>query len=97
MAKATQLLPELLAGVRRTFPPGSPQLARQLASLGRSLLDAKAFNDAEPLLHECLAIREKTQPEDWLKLQRSVYAGRRCWARRNTPPPSRCSWRATRG
>ena len=30
-----------------------------------SLLQAKAFTEAEPLLRECLAIREKTQPDLW--------------------------------
>ena len=29
------------------------------------LLSAKAFDQAEPLLRECLAIREKTQPDVW--------------------------------
>jgi hypothetical protein len=29
------------------------------------LLQAHAFADAEPLLRECLAIREKTIPNDW--------------------------------
>jgi hypothetical protein len=30
-----------------------------------SMLQAKAFTDAEPLLRKCLAIREKTQPDLW--------------------------------
>ncbi len=32
---------------------------------GRSLLQAHAFTEAEPLLRECLAIHEKTQPNAW--------------------------------
>jgi hypothetical protein len=30
-----------------------------------ALLQLKAYADAEPILRECLAIREKTQPDVW--------------------------------
>ena len=30
-----------------------------------SLIEVKAFIQAEPLLRECLAIREKKEPDDW--------------------------------
>ena len=33
--------------------------------IASSLLEAKAFAEAEPLLRECLAIREKKEPDDW--------------------------------
>jgi eukaryotic-like serine/threonine-protein kinase len=33
--------------------------------LGLDLLHQKKWTDAEPLLRECLAIREKTQPDAW--------------------------------
>jgi hypothetical protein len=36
-----------------------------IARSGLSLLKANAFTDAEALLRECLAIREKTQPDAW--------------------------------
>ena len=36
-----------------------------MASFGRALFASKDFTRAEPLLRECLAIREKTQPDDW--------------------------------
>src|SRR5262249_13569121 len=42
-----------------------PELAGQLATLGLMLLGEKAWDEAEPLLRECLAIREKTQPDAW--------------------------------
>ena len=34
-------------------------------SFSLMLLQVKAYADAEPLLRECLAIREKTQPDLW--------------------------------
>jgi hypothetical protein len=40
-------------------------LAGQLASFGRLLIHAKAFADAELVLRESLAIREKSLPEVW--------------------------------
>jgi tetratricopeptide (TPR) repeat protein len=36
-----------------------------LVQLGDILLKQKKFNDAEPLLRQCLTIREKKQPDDW--------------------------------
>ncbi len=63
--KAAAMAKELLADVRMQFSEESPQLAGQLASIGASLLQAKAFTQAEPLLRECLAIREKTQADEW--------------------------------
>ena len=38
--------------------------------------DATAWAEAEPLLRECLAIREKTQPDGWTDVQHAVDAGR---------------------
>ncbi len=55
---------ELLADARLTLPKDSPQLAERLAVFGGSLLEVKAFAEAEPLLRECLAIREKKEPDD---------------------------------
>jgi len=64
-ADAARLIEELLADGRQQLPKDSPQLAGQLAQFGRSLLEAKAFTEAEPLLREALAIREKAQPDAW--------------------------------
>jgi hypothetical protein len=64
-AEAAKLVPELLADVRKVHPKRSLQPAGMLALLGQSLLQAHAFLDAEPLLRECVAIREKTQPDAW--------------------------------
>jgi eukaryotic-like serine/threonine-protein kinase len=64
-AQAAQLVAELLAEVRKQLPADSPQLAGTLAPLGMSLIQANAFAEAQALLRECLAIREKTQPDAW--------------------------------
>src|SRR5262249_6153642 len=50
---------------RKQFPVDSSQLAGALVGAGQSLLDAKAYADAEPLLREALALREKTIPNIW--------------------------------
>ena len=63
--QAVALAKELLAAARTQLPRESPQFAGQLAETALALLQVKAFTDAEPLLRESLAIREKTQPDDW--------------------------------
>jgi tetratricopeptide (TPR) repeat protein len=64
-AEAAALVKELLAEARKTLPKESAQLAAMLSQLGLTLLQVKAFTDAEPLLRECLAIREQKQPQAW--------------------------------
>jgi tetratricopeptide (TPR) repeat protein len=64
-AEAAKLKTELLADARKQLPKDSPQLAKMLAPIGLYLLQAHAFTEAEALLRECLAIREKTQPDAW--------------------------------
>ena len=64
-AKLADLLQEQLAEARKTLPKDSPELAGMLAQIGLSLLQQKKWTEAEPLLRECLAIREKTQPDVW--------------------------------
>jgi tetratricopeptide (TPR) repeat protein len=63
--KAAALAKNLPADARKQLPKESPQLAGQLAPMALSMLQAKAFAEAESLLRECLAIREKTQPDEW--------------------------------
>jgi eukaryotic-like serine/threonine-protein kinase len=58
------LLQQLLKA-RKALPKDSPQLAGLLAQIGSRLLEQKKWTEAEPLLRECLAIREKTQPDVW--------------------------------
>jgi tetratricopeptide (TPR) repeat protein len=64
-AQAIALAQEMAPEIRRNYPKDSPQLAARLAQLGLSMLQAKAFTQAEPLLRDCLAIREKAQPNAW--------------------------------
>jgi serine/threonine protein kinase/tetratricopeptide (TPR) repeat protein len=63
--QATALVLDMLSEYRHALPKDSPALAGQLASLSLCLLKAKAFSEAEPLLRECLATREKNEPNDW--------------------------------
>ena len=63
--KLAKLIQEQLAEARKTLPKDSPELARLLGQLGLSFLQQKKWTEAEPLLRECLAIREKSQPDDW--------------------------------
>ena len=63
--QAANLTKELVADARTECLKESPQLAGQLAPIALLLLQANAFTEAEPLLRECLSIREKTQPDEW--------------------------------
>jgi serine/threonine protein kinase len=64
-AKIANLLLEHLPEARKALPKDSPQLAGLLAQIGLGLLEQKKWAEAEPLLRECLSIREKTQPDAW--------------------------------
>lgn len=55
-----------LPQARQALPKESPQLAGVLAQIGLGLLEANQGAQAEPLLRECLAIREKTLPDLWV-------------------------------
>ena len=54
-----------LAVVKERSGADSLPYADVLAPLGLNLLQQKKWADAEPVLRECLAIREKTQPDAW--------------------------------
>jgi tetratricopeptide (TPR) repeat protein len=64
-AEAKKLIDEVLADTRQSLPKESPELGGMLAQFGLSLLEMKGYTESEPLLRECLAIREKTQPDVW--------------------------------
>ena len=60
------LAKELLADAAHgSCPRKAPSLPGSWHRSALLLLQAKAFTEAEPLLRECLAIREKTQPDEW--------------------------------
>ena len=64
-ARVADLLKEQLAEARKTLPKDSPELGGLLAEIGMSLLRQQRWTEAEPLLRENLAIREKSQPDVW--------------------------------
>jgi tetratricopeptide (TPR) repeat protein len=64
--KLADLLLEQLSEARKALPKDSPQLAGVLAQISRGLLQQKKWAEAEPLLRECLGIREKAQPDLWV-------------------------------
>ncbi len=72
LASLMQQLPE----ARKALPKDSPQLAGLLAQIGLGLQQEKKWTEAEPLLRECLAIREKAQPDEWTTFNtRSLLGG----------------------
>jgi serine/threonine protein kinase len=75
-AEAAALLQRLLADAHRSLPKDGPQLAEILAKYGSILLRAKAFGEAEPLLRECLAIREAAEPDAWTTFYTRSLLGR---------------------
>ena len=50
---------------RGTLPKDSRELAGQLAVFSQTLLELKAWDEAEPLIREALTIREAKEPDDW--------------------------------
>jgi eukaryotic-like serine/threonine-protein kinase len=63
--KAELLQRDRLPLIKKKSGGESVAYARALASLGGTLLNQQQWTEAEPLLRECLAIREKTQPDLW--------------------------------
>ena len=64
-ARVVALTREMIAAARATLPKDSPELARQLASFGWTLLYLKQWDEADPVIREALTIREKVQPDAW--------------------------------
>jgi tetratricopeptide (TPR) repeat protein len=63
--KLAGLIKEQVAEARGTLLAGSPQLAGTLAQAGSTLIGMKAWTDAEPILRECLVIRQAKEPDAW--------------------------------
>lgn len=70
-----KLVPELLASARTELPKNGKQIASVLSSCGRGFLALKAWTDAEPVLRECLTIREKLEADDWRTFNTSSMLG----------------------
>jgi eukaryotic-like serine/threonine-protein kinase len=64
--KLVTLSAEQSKSARARLAKETPALANELAAIGKNLHDVNKWAEAEPLLEECLAIREKTQPNHWL-------------------------------
>jgi serine/threonine protein kinase len=75
-ANSERLYGEELEDARKRYGEESPQASGALASLGWNLLKQRKYADAEPLLRECLKIREKARPDDWTTFNtRSLLGG----------------------
>jgi eukaryotic-like serine/threonine-protein kinase len=65
-----------LAVVKERTGADSLPYAGELTSLGLNLLRQKKWADAEPVLRECLALRESKQPDAWTTFNtRSLLGG----------------------
>jgi serine/threonine protein kinase len=61
--------------IKRRAGADSPAYAGELAGLGLNLLQQEKWADAEPILREGLALREKTQPDAWTTFQTQSLLG----------------------
>jgi hypothetical protein len=65
-----------LEGVRKRFGAADPRTAGILAVRGLSLVQQGKWAEAKAILRECLAIREKVQPDEWTTFNtRSLLGG----------------------
>jgi serine/threonine protein kinase/tetratricopeptide (TPR) repeat protein len=64
-AEAIRLHEQNLKLRKAKLGPDHPQVAISLAQLGDCLLQDKKYTQAEPLLRDCLKIRENKQPNSW--------------------------------
>jgi eukaryotic-like serine/threonine-protein kinase len=63
--KAVPLVAEYFQHQRQRLKPDDPVLASQLANAALKLMACDHYKEAEPYIRECLAIREKQQPDAW--------------------------------
>jgi hypothetical protein len=64
-AKSESLYREFVQAARQQFGENDPQTAAAMAQLGANLLRQEKFIEAEPLLRQCLVVREELQPTMW--------------------------------
>jgi len=63
--KSEPLYRRLLADAQDQFGHDHPRTAAPMASLSQCLLHQQRYAEAEPILRECLLIREKSEPDVW--------------------------------
>jgi serine/threonine protein kinase len=64
-AEAEPLLGDSLERARKSFGHSDPRTAGAMAQLAWNLIQRGQWSAAEPVLRDCLAIREKIQPDEW--------------------------------
>ncbi len=64
-AKAEIIYRDALEQTRRQFGADDLRTAGNIAVLGSNLLHQHKWGEAEPLLRDCLKIRQAKQPDDW--------------------------------
>ncbi len=75
-AEAVPFFRERIARERGRTPANRRVLAANLTLLGLSLLEQQKWAEAEPVIRECLAIREKIDPDSWTTFySRSMLGG----------------------
>ena len=74
-AEAMKVAQEFLAETRKTSPKDSLRLAVALVQISVALLEVRAYGDAERVLRECLAIREKREPDLWTTFNTKAMLG----------------------
>ena len=75
-ARIEPILIESVASMRQDPGNESPELAGGLMLLGFNRLKQEKYTEAEPPIRECLAIREKQQPDSWLTFNaKSILGG----------------------
>jgi hypothetical protein len=63
---AERLLRDYVERLRKLpGPEGQAFVARGSAELGRTLLQQQKYAEAEPVLRDCLAFRERAEPDAW--------------------------------
>lgn len=62
---AKALVNDVVTYARNQLPDQSTELSNAFSQIGLSLLQVNAWIQAEPILRECLLIRENKQPEAW--------------------------------
>jgi TolA-binding protein len=74
-AKAEVLFREGVERARTKFGANDPRTAEKMAWLGAHLIRREKGAEAEPVLRECLAIRERKQPDDWSRFNAESLLG----------------------